>query len=170
MKRLFFGLKPNAPALRHCMGILKAIKSDTIRPIPVANLHLTLVFLGAIEPATERALMESASTIHIPNLSIVFDQLSHWAKPQILSLTSNQPNPELHTLATRLKLIANGVDITLDKRPYVPHITLAKKVKHRITAAFEPFTWQSDEFCLFESITTANGVVYRVLKSWPASS
>jgi len=53
MKRLFFGLKPNASATRQCLDMMKSISSETIRPIPAANLHITLVFLGAIEPAKE---------------------------------------------------------------------------------------------------------------------
>jgi len=169
MKRLFFGLKPDATATRHCMGMLKTIENETILPIPAANLHVTLVFLGAVDPAKEWALIEGAGTVKIPHLSIAFDQLTHWGKPQILCLTSNQPNPQLHALATQLKLIANNVGMALDERPYVPHITLAKKAKCPMALQFEPFIWRNDAFSLFQSITTANGVVYQVLKSWPLS-
>jgi len=100
-------------------------------------------------------------------MTIAFNQLSHWVKPQTLCLTSSQANSELLVLAMQLKKIANDFGVTMDNRPYLPHVTLAKKVKRPMALQFKPIIWESGEFCLFESITAADGVVYRVLNTWP---
>lgn len=169
MKRLFLGLAPDAQALSHCKKILNTIPAGIMRPVPAANLHITLLFLGNVNPETESALINNAHSMSFPPLSIPLNQLTYWAKPQILCLTSSHPNQALQTLAGQLRAMATALDITLDNRAYVPHVTLAKKVKRPITVEFSAFIWRSTEFSLFESLPTDQGVEYRNIHSWLSS-
>ena len=166
MKRLFFGLKPDRKTRQQCTDILQAANRRQNRPVPAANLHVTLVFLGLLTKETETVLVKEAAAAAIPKINIVFDQLSYWQKPGILCLTASHTEPELLSLVDQLTTIAKKLSIKVDERPYLPHVTLARKAKAPIELSFEPIIWQADSFCLFESCSSDNGVEYRVLNSW----
>jgi len=167
MKRLFFGLEPTGETRQHCTSIIQAIVNGVNQPVPAANLHVTLVFLGLLDAVIESALLEDAATVACAKFAINFDQLSYWQKPGILCLAASDTGPELLSLVDQLTALSKKWGITLDGRPYQAHVTLARKAKHPVGLAFGPVIWQADTFCLFESCPVENGVEYRVLKRWP---
>ncbi|MFZ2449855.1 MAG: RNA 2',3'-cyclic phosphodiesterase [Methylovulum miyakonense] len=167
MKRLFFGLEPIDETRERCTSIIQAIANGANQPVPAANLHVTLVFLGLLDAAKESALLEDAATVACAKTAIIFDQLSYWQKPGILCLAASDTVPELLSLAGQLTALAKRRGVTLDGRPYQAHVTLARKAKHPVGLAFGPVIWPADTFCLFESCSVENGVEYRVLKRWP---
>ncbi|MDD2722810.1 MAG: RNA 2',3'-cyclic phosphodiesterase [Methylovulum sp.] len=167
MKRLFFGIEPDHETRQRCTIIMQALSSQKNRPVPAANLHVTLLFLGLIEPAKESALLEEAATVAFPQLTITFDQLSYWQKPGILCLTASGIAPRLLALVDQLSTIAKKLAVTVDGRPYQAHVTLVRKARQAVELVFDPVSWQADSFCLFESCPSENGVEYRVLKRWP---
>ncbi len=171
MKRLFFGCKPDDRVVRECVSLLQAIAigADNVRLVPAANLHATLVFLGGVDKAGERALLDQADGVVFPGVSVTLDRLSHWPKPRVLCLTSTQPSPAWSVWAGQLRGIAEHLGFVLDNCPYVPHVTLAKKAKHPMVVDFPPLVWQVASFSLFESVLTKNGLVYQEIKYWPAS-
>jgi len=166
MKRLFFGLASTDASRQLCTSLLQAITDNGNQPVPLANLHVTLVFLGLLNTEVENALLGEASTVVCKKFAINFDQLSYWQKPGILCLTSRENISELFSIVRQLTALAKKWEITLDGRAYQAHVTLARKAKQAIDLAFEPIVWQADAFCLFESCPTENGVEYRVLKRW----
>ena len=60
--------------------------------------------------------------------------------------------------------------IEIEKRPYRPHVTVARKAKLPLSTDIEAIDWSATEFVLVESISTAQGVRYNVLKRWPLRS
>lgn len=166
MKRLFFGLEPTHETRQQGEKILQALAGTQSQPVPAANLHVTLVFLGLLDAAKEAALLEEAGAVAATHFTIHFNQLSYWQKPGVLCLTAGDPVAELLALVGQLVSCAEKWAVPLDGRPYQAHVTLARKAKQPVELAFEPIVWQADAFCLFESCSTANGVVYRVLKRW----
>ncbi|MDO9105519.1 MAG: RNA 2',3'-cyclic phosphodiesterase [Methylovulum sp.] len=170
MKRLFFGLEPGYETRQQCTTIMQAIDSPDNQPVPAANLHVTLVFLGLVDAAQQSALLEEAAMIPGAKLTITFNQLEYWQKPGILCLTASDASAELLMLADSLTAMAKKLAIPVDERPYLAHVTLARKAKHPVELAFEPVIWQADMFCLFESVSSENGVEYRVIKRWAMES
>lgn len=170
MKRLFFGLSPDQQASRQCLTIMKALSAQHYPVIPAANLHVTLLFLGAINAGQEAELMEKAAGIAFPRLTLKFDQLSYWPKPQVLCLIASATDSALQDLAARLKALAENLGIAVENRPYLPHVTLARKAKHPIAMTIEPVVWRAGQFCLFESVTTGNGVTYPKIRCWASQN
>ncbi|WP_394754451.1 RNA 2',3'-cyclic phosphodiesterase [Crenothrix sp.] len=166
MKRLFFGLAPDIATRQQCACLQKAIDNGQSQAVAIANLHVTLVFLGAININTENLLMEEAATILLPEVNLNFDQLSYWSKPGILCLTSRTIGSSVLLLVEQLTVIAQKHTISIDPRPYQPHVTLARKAKQSVSLVFEPIIWHADCFHLFESCSTDHGVEYRILNSW----
>jgi len=169
MKRLFFALWPDDAIRRQCCLIIEKIGVATVRPVEPNNLHATLLFLGNIDAEQEIAITAAAATVSVSSMALRFDRLSYWRKPGILCLTSQHVDPEAASLARQLAEIATQYGVTIDERPFRPHVTLARKAKAPVVAEFEPIVWISEAFCLVESCSAAEGVAYRVVKRWGGS-
>jgi len=166
VKRLFFALWPDESTRQACAEVVKPLKRAGGKRVLPENLHVTLVFLGSVDEATEAALISAANAIVVPKLTITFDRLDFWRKPRILCLTGRTEGSELKTLVVELNAVSQVLGIETDTRPYTPHVTLIRKIKDAKPITFEPIVWQSDSFCLVESHTLPEGVEYRVIKEW----
>ena len=167
MKRLFFGLKPDQEASIRCSSLMRVIGNVESQVVPVANLHVTLMFLGLVSTEQENALIEGAATITPVKTSIHFDQLSYWEKPGILCLTASDTDERLLALVKQLMELAEKMSVRFDGRPYQAHVTLARKAKQPpIEFVLEPIVWRAKSFCLYESCPTDDGVAYHILKEW----
>jgi len=167
MKRLFFALWPDPETRTRCMAVAAALKQAG-RPVRPDNLHITLVFLGSVDEATETKLVEAAAAIRFAKISIRFDALHYWRRPRIICLSGKPEDSAVALLVEQLNTIAAAQEITTDDRPYQAHVTLIRKASQLPPLTLEPFLWQADAFCLVESCSTPEGVAYRVLKTWQA--
>jgi len=132
------------------------------------NLHVTLVFLGQVDAETEAVISQYAADITTQPFTLNFDGLSYWKKPGILCLSCRQPAPEpAMMLASALETAAANCGLRTDTRPYTPHITLARHVRHLPEIQIEPIVWRAEAFCLVESCSEPKGVRYQVRKQWP---
>ena len=166
MKRLFFALWPEVKVRQDCVTILQNIGNKDVKPVCPDDIHVTLLFLGNIASDKESILKQEAKVISVPKLTLCFNQLSFWEKPGILCLTATELNQELMVLVDDLATLAGKLDIAIDKRPFVPHVTLFKKALAPTVLAFEPIIWQAEAFCLVESLPLDQGVKYRVIEQW----
>lgn len=166
MKRLFFALWPDETVRRCCARLAKSISRSGDKPVRPENLHMTLVFLGSIDAPTEALVIQAASAITAPGLSIAFDRLNYWRKPRIVCLTGRADDAGLDSLVSELTAIPRTFGIPVDERPFTPHVTLIRKATALNTIEFEPIIWQADTFCLVESCTLPEGVEYWVIKEW----
>ncbi len=166
MKRLFFALEPN-PAIRKDVNkIISRLDDKSCRKTSTENIHITLVFLGLIAQPQERDIIKAVENITIPSFEILFDQLAYWRKPRILCLNSSAHNAPIEQLVEDIKAKVNQCGVATETRAFKPHVTLARKVNHKIEIPFESLLWRADQFCLMESCSVTGGVRYQVLKRW----
>lgn len=170
MKRMFFALWPDDATRQQCRSVVKKIAGKEFRPVAAENLHATLVFLGNVDADQEAAISEAAGALTVPEMALTFASLDFWKKPQVLCLTSQNFSKEVSILVEQLTEIVTRYGITVDERPFKPHVTLARKAKASAVVEFEPIVWHADAFCLVESCSTAKGVEYRVIKRWSGAS
>jgi len=166
LKRLFFALWPDEQTKKQIDTFNQSIKSQGLKKVKAANLHVTLLFLGNTDAATELMLKQMAESICVEPFVLKFDQLEFWRKPRILCLTTQQYDPQLGILVDALKNMVEQCAIQTEERRYKPHITLARKAHKLIDMQVRPIQWWSDSFCLIESCSTADGVDYQVLQRW----
>ena len=79
--RLFFALWPGErvrASLAHVAGTL-ALLADG-KPVPEARIHLTLAFLGEIEPERLEAVRDAATHAHAPRFELVLDEAGSFRK------------------------------------------------------------------------------------------
>lgn len=138
------------------------------RPVPQANLHLTLAFLGEADEVTTRRLIAAASRQHCPPLSIRLDESGWFSRAKAAWIGPKEWPNELSVLARALRRHGEKLHLGNGEQEYHPHVTLSRKADEAPAPRPAPdFLLQADEFCLYQSISTAEGVRYDPLACWP---
>jgi 2'-5' RNA ligase len=166
-KRLFFALWPDDGVRAQCYRISAKLPDRIGKAVTAGNLHVTLLFLGQVAAAQQAEICNGAAKLPVSDMRLVFDRLSFWKKPGVLCLTATDCDTRVTALAAQLSAIAIANAITIEDRPYQPHVTLARKAKALPAIEFEPICWHANQFCLVESCSLASGVGYRVLRRYP---
>lgn len=167
MSKLFFALWPDDQTRQELVQLSQSIRVAGLKPVQPQNLHVTLVFLGSVDSTTELLIKQSVDGISSEPFVLTFDQLSYWSRPKVLCLTCRQPAQGCVTLAAALDTAVANCGIQTDKRPYLPHITLARHVRHLPDINIKPIVWRAESFCLVESCSEPDGVQYKVIQQWP---
>ncbi len=167
--RAFFALKP---AAERCLAIERWRQLNwplLPGPVPVANFHITLAFLGEIDSRRLERLTGRARELRLPGFELELDCLGYWPKPGILWLGPRRWPDSLASLAGALAAAGAAARLKMDRRRYRPHLTLARRLRRPPPAALEPprLRCDFDSFALYESGGGPRGVVYREVARWP---
>ena len=168
MLRLFFALWPDRQVRADIQTFATGLPLKNARLVAEKNIHITLAFLGNVDEPTCDALIKGANSIRVAPFSLSLDSLGWWKKPKIAWLAPSTWPDELARLAEELHALSRECGLSLEERPYRPHLTLARKVTTAVPdISPEPISWNINEFCLLESKTHESGVEYKVKVSWP---
>ena len=168
MTRLFIVLRPS-PAFRDALASLQ----ENLRSAGVAgrwlapeSLHLTLAFIGERpDPETVLSLLPPVNQA----FSVALSHPGFFPKADVL-WAGTRPNGKLDALAVRVRDKLTEGGIPFDRRPFVTHITLARKPKlpEGMDLSLFPVT-QAEmtvrEVCLYKSERGENGMMYTVIDS-----
>jgi len=173
LRRLFFALWPDEALrsalhretrarVRHCGG----------KPVPAANLHLTLAFLGNVPDERLDAVRTAAGALGAPRLLLTLDRYGWFDAAQVLWIGCSESPAPLRQLAAELgHLMAEVAGLNTDLRPFHPHVTLARKVRNPPELRPpRPVEWPVSGFALVESVTDPAGAKYEVLENFGASA
>jgi RNA 2',3'-cyclic 3'-phosphodiesterase len=174
--RLFISIDLPQTVIDECIRIQKivhsyrAIKGKVTDP---TQLHSTLLFLGETSAEDTSGVIEKLNQITFAPCLISLSSLNvnSWIHPHILWITLHAP---------RLENLTNHMRIVLgqhDTRPLKPHITLMrikeptdkltlKKLVHNVE--IEPLEWTITKFCLYESVLSREGSLYKQLAVFPS--
>jgi 2'-5' RNA ligase len=171
-KRMFLGLELSEGCVEALAGVDPKIPK--LRWIRKTHLHLTLVFLGNVEPETEQKLIEQLSAVHSPSFALSLKGIGTFGRNRPSVIWAGVPSPaaELISLQKQLQSIATSLGIITDSRPFHPHITLSRP--QGISARrLQPFleerretdfgTCEIREFVLFSSKLAPEGAIYEVV-------
>ena len=164
-RRVFFALWPGDTVRRDLSRATRtAVRRSGGRATPPGNLHITLAFLG---PLTEADLATVVRVPPIPSreFTIGLDKLGHWSRSRVLWLGASRAPAELLRLERGLwdALVAAGFE--RERRPYSPHVTLARKARS-VSLDIDTVAWPVSELALVESRPGARHPVYEVLRIW----
>jgi 2'-5' RNA ligase len=172
MIRVFFGLELEAAtALRIADWRDRQLSCDG-RPVPPANFHITLAFIGPLGDSALERLCRSVddwlahTTVHGATLTL--DRIGFWPKPGIYWLGPTNWPEQLDRLAQKLGSLGSAVGAKRDSSPFLPHITLFRNCVGAppapVAAPWIPMEYP--QFALFESRQGRQGVSYHVLQEW----
>jgi 2'-5' RNA ligase len=166
--RLFFALWPD-PVLRQALatrieGIAASIDGRPLRP---GQWHVTLEFMGQVPRERQPALRAAAEHVRQSRITIAFDRIEHWRKPQVVCLVASRVPAGLAELVTQLRVALAEEGFATEARPFRPHVTLARKVHAATDSSLAPpFEWQSRGFALVRSVADPAGSRYEPLDWW----
>lgn len=165
--RLFFALSCPATLRKAISQWRTSLSLRAGRPVPAANFHLTLLFLGAVDKARIADVCAAASKVKVPgkNLSVHLDTMEGWRKSGVLVLAPGDPCPDLMRLSYALEQAMSGFGQDKEAKEFRPHLTLARDWRLPVPEAVSPpdFVLRADRFVLFES----HKGQYRALAEWP---
>jgi 2'-5' RNA ligase len=167
--RLFFAAWP-APEVQRALGDVarNAQRECGGRAVPAHNIHLTLVFLGDLPRNHIAALETLAASIEAPCFTLPVDRLEYWRHNRLLWAGVVTCPEALQTLVERMQESLAAAGHRLDRRPYVPHVTLLREARRApADRRFTAVSWPVTEFALVESAQRERGRVYEALRKWP---
>ena len=168
MTRLFIGLRPS-PAFRDALsGLQENLRAAGVtgRWLEPFNLHLTLAFIG--ERPDPEAILSLLPPVE-KEFSIALSHPGFFPKADVL-WAGTQPCAELDALAACVRDRLTEGGIRFDPRPFVPHITLARKPKlpegmDLSLFPVPPAEMTVREVCLYQSERGESGMMYTVIGS-----
>jgi len=166
-RRLFFALWPADHIRQAIVQQTKASWQDKSKPVKASNLHMTLIFLGNVTKEKLNDFLYAANKVEAQTFELELNQPGSFRRPQVLWLGCSKTPDALPALVSQLGKELAHYGFNSDDKPYVPHVTLARKYKLQDLPDFScRIQWPVKEFSLVESKSTANGVEYSVLQSW----
>ena len=170
--RAFFGLEIEAAtALQIAEWRDRQLIVDG-RPVPPANFHITLAFIGELAESSLERLCRSVDEWlerdGIQGADLDLQAIGYWQKPGIYWLGPQTWPQQLSQLATKLAGLAARVGGKRDRSPYQPHITLFRGCNTAPPApvAVPPISLPYRQFALLESRQGKSGVSYHPLHHW----
>ncbi len=167
--RLFFALWPDG-ALRQQLEshVRRRLPRRLGRPVPLENLHITLLFLGQVPAAQLDCVLDAPAGVAAAPFELVLDHVGHWPRPRVLWVGPRHTPPALFRLVGALRQALAPCGLALDRRPYQAHMTVLRKVARAPDRAveIEPVTWRVSSYSLMESLPVEGGVVYHELHCW----
>jgi 2'-5' RNA ligase len=167
MARLFFALWPDAAAQAALAAKSKEVARRCAgRPVPGANLHLTLAFLGEVDAGAIPALRHAARPGPEAAFELVLDQLGAFARAGVAWAGCRRPPQELIALQAGLARRIREAGFAPDERAFAAHLTLARRIREPLAPEpMEAVRWRVGSFALVESVRGEGA--YRTLAEWP---
>ncbi len=126
--RLFIGLPFLHQARRDFLLVQKQLQRNAIKGnfTAVGNFHLTLTFLGEVEESRLSAVFDALDHAPTPPVELTFDRLDCFEG----GIWYLQPVscPSLFKEQAELERALRKQGFRLEERPYIPHLSLGRKV------------------------------------------
>jgi 2'-5' RNA ligase len=132
------------------------------------TIHLTLAFLGDVEPERIGDLLALAGEIRSPGFGLNLTRFGWWPHNRIVWAAPEETPAEMTLLVDALRESLLGAGFRFDTKPFVPHITLLRKAdcrKNPLPAG--EIKWRAEDFVLVRSVPGESGSAYEVLGRWP---
>ncbi len=166
--RLFFALWPEAQLQtqfhREGQKLFRLCGGHRTRR---ENIHMTLAFLGDVDPAHLERVKAIAAAIELPAFHLLFTRLGWWRSNQVAwAATEDTPRP-LADLVRALQLGLAREGFKFDERRFFPHVTLLRKAHcSRSIIQSHPILWIVNDFALVRSTLREDGAHYAIMQRW----
>jgi len=167
--RLFFALWPTAEEAEALTARAQCWVPEGARAVPVANLHLTVAFLGEQSEAVVPELIALGERAALSSVDVALEHIGVFGRARVLWIAPRVPTAPLTNLRARLGGVLSEVGFSVDGRRFRPHVTLARKVPSSALEGLdlrvgEPrIAWTQSSFCLVCSRTLPTGAQYKRL-------
>jgi 2'-5' RNA ligase len=166
---MFFAALPDEDTRSRLIDAARAVQvAAPARLVTPSNYHLTLAFVGDVEPARVALLREVGGAAQVEEFSLAITAYEHWPDSQVLVLTAPVLPASLQDLWRTLHTgFLTGAEMRA-QAPLRAHVTLARKVVQApVLPAMSAFDWKVRAFSLMRSDRVGHRQVYTVVATWP---
>ena len=165
-QKVFLALWPDNLLRKKIDDIAKSLDADG-KPVPIKNLHITLVFLGYVNEATLLCIKNFVKTVKVNPFELKIDKTGNF-KQKIFWLGCKQIPDELIQLQQVLEVgLQKHCGYRPESRLYIPHITLIRKLTKPISIELtRPIIWPVNSVSLVQSEQGESSPIYFELSSW----
>lgn len=178
MPRLFVGL-PIPDDVADQLSALQGGVPDA-NWVPSENFHITLAFIGEVDGGMTTDIDEALATIDGPILDIELAGVDHFVDGQQPKALYAGVVQEERLIRLREKVVRalRGEGVTLERRKFRPHVTLAHfnrraEIGHHMAqfvashSLFRAGPFEVESFRLYSSTLRPDGSVYEVEAEYP---
>ncbi len=126
MIRVFIGL--DLPEdIKRSLGLLKRPVRGA-KWVPLENLHLTVRFIGEVSENCLQIIKEELREISFYSFKVKIKDIGHFSAkstPKVI-WAGVDPHEEIMELREKIDEALSKVKIPLEKKKYIPHVTLAR--------------------------------------------
>lgn len=167
-KRLFIGFMISDTVGHQLISKVKQHKhciTPGIRWTINGNFHITSHFLGDTDEDKIHQIITALQLVTVSKsaTTIIIHKIATFPQYKSRLLAAYiQPNNMVSKVFNELKVYLNALNIGLDKRDYIPHITLARNFSNDMTEVglVNDFTIKINKLALYESIQSPSGSHY----------
>jgi 2'-5' RNA ligase len=163
--RCFVALQPDAAALERLDGLAaeQHARLPAARRMRRENLHLTLAFIGPLDPLRARRLAARLAAEAPTPFDWSLATLGAFAGARVLWVGG--ADARLDALAARARALLDALGVGYDRKPFVAHVTLLRNVPREAGRVAEqrvepPILWHAAAPVLLESRPEPGGVRY----------
>ncbi len=171
--RLFFALWPPPAARAQLTEWTQTLHAAVGgKPPHPEDLHLTLVFLGGVPAHRLPELRALAAAIPFSSFRLTLARAGCWKRNRVAWCAPEAIAPLLARLVTSLEARLTAEGFAYDRRPFAPHVTLARNARCPETElSGKLIHWPVKNFVLAQSRSAPAGSPrYDVIGSWPELS
>jgi 2'-5' RNA ligase len=177
MPRLFTGIEIPPPIAQGLSMLRGGIPGA--RWIDPANYHMTLRYIGDIDGATARDVMQILGGVRRRSFDLVLNRLDQFGgrKPRAI-FAGASPTPALNELQAELERLLQRIGLPAEQRKYSPHVTLARlrdstaqQVAESLASRgpFRTPPFPVSRFVLYSSKASTGGGPYVIEAAYPLS-
>ena len=171
--RVFFAIWPDDKVQKQLSDTVKPSQLEPLcggRKTKTENIHLTLVFVGEVNPGKLEALCRIADRVKGSGaraFDLVVERIGYWKHNNIVYAAIADIPQELTDLVAALQDALSAAGFSLEQRTYKPHITLMRNAScQTLPELAEPIAWQVREWMLVKSEQTSGGSNYVPVGRW----
>jgi 2'-5' RNA ligase len=168
--RVFFAVWPDAAARDALAKLANEVAAEAGGRAPaLANLHLTLAFVGEVAEERVAALcaigLEAASGV--PAFDLSLDRVGAFRGSGIAWAGASSVPAGLAQLVSQLNDALTAQGFPADPRPFHAHVTLARRCRRAADFGIAaPIAWRVGRLTLNASEALPAGPRYRALADW----
>ncbi len=160
--RLFFAAWPPPDTAAALAAWARALDG---RPTPAGKVHLTLAFLGAVQP--DKAIA-AARRVQGRAHALPIEMAKYWKHNQLVWAGPRATPPALAALVESLHLQLYRAEFILERRPFAAHVTLLRNApKPPSLPPLPAVDWPIRELTLVGSTASSRGSTYDLLARFP---
>jgi 2'-5' RNA ligase len=165
MLRLFTALPVPSDAARELRALQKNLAGARWRP--EENFHITLCFYGEVAPQRAHDLDDLIGEIDIPVFEVTLEGAGWFGRREPTAVWARvRETDALRSLAAQCERAGRRLGLTIERRPFTPHVTLAychatplddARAWSERHQGLRTDAWQADVFHLYASYARGSG-------------